>query len=468
METTMDIPRCRAKRASFCSMVFAFLLLAFNAPLSHAQQDDFAALTKEAYLYGLPLIMSYKTLYFYSGNPASPEYKAPFNQISNTARVYGPKDTAVVSPNSDTPYSLLWLDLRAEPVVLCVPEIEPDRYFSVMLQDLSTYLLPYIGTRTTGNDGGCFMVAASNWSGHAPDGVSQVMRSATDYVFAVYRTQLFNAADLDQVIAVQQGYAVSTLSAYAGTDAPQAAPAVDFPAWDEEAATGGDFIRYLNFLLQFVRPDETERALLDRLAAIGVGPGLAFDRAQRSQAELDAIDAGVAAAKAAIDKRLGNIALAGNTAKGYDHNWLDRAAVTQLGWGANVAEEASYPNYRVDAQGNPLDAGTANYTLTFPADGQPPVRSFWSLTLYDGNTMGMIDNPLDRYLINSPMLPDLKLDDDGALTLYIQSESPGPDLESNWLPAPGGPFYMLLRLYWPEDVVLDGRWTPPSVEKTEP
>ncbi len=128
-----------------------------------------------------------------------------------------------------------------------------------------------------------------------------------------------------------------------------------------------------------------------------------------------------------------------------------------------MAEEASYPLFQVDEHSEPLDASRYNYTLTFPAGGLPPVKSFWSLTLYDGKTQGMIENPLDRYLINSPMLPDLKRNADGSLTLYVQEASPGAGLESNWLPAPRGPFYMMLRLYWPEQSFLDGTWQLPDV-----
>ena len=426
------------------------------------------ALVEEAYIYGLPIVMSYKTMYAYAIDSKGPNFKAPFNQIKNTARVYGPEDTAVVSANSDTPYSLLWMDLRAEPVVLTVPKIDKKRYYSVMLQDLGTYLIPYIGSRTTGSDGGSYLMTGPAWKGEKPKGIDQVMKSETDFLFAVYRTQLFNAADLDNVKKVQTGYKVQTLSEFLGTKAPAAAPTLDFPVWDEEEATGNNFIAYLNFLLAHVTPDATEKALWEKLAPIGVAPGKAFDYAKLSAEQQKAISAGVASAKDKIKTRVSAIVvLAGQTEADYNHDWLKRAAITQMGWGANDPKEASYPQFQKDGDGNPLDASKGNYTLTFAKGQQPPVKAFWSLTMYDGKTQLMIDNPIKRYLLNSPMIPNMKMGDDGSLTLYIQKDSPGKDLEGNWLPAPDGPFYMLMRLYWPKEAFLKGTWEVPAVQKAK-
>ena len=430
-----------------------------------ADPAEIQSLVEEAYIYGLPMLMSYKTMYFYSVDESSPEYKAAFNQIKNIARVYGPEDTAVVSPNSDTPYSLLWMDLRAEPVVLSVPAVDEKRYYSVMLQDLSTNLLPYIGSRTTGNGGGTYMIAGAGWRGGQPEGIDQVMVSQTDFVFAVYRTQLFDAEDIDEVKGVQSGYGVTTLSGFLGEDAPPAATKVDFMPWDEAAATGDGFISYLNFLLPFIEPDEAERALLAKLAPIGVGAGRPFDLTSLSEEQRRSISAGVQSAIAKIDREAMTTPVAGHSAEDYDHDWLQRAVITQVGWGANDPREASYPAYRIDSEGDDLDGGKHDYTLTFAKDALPPVRSFWSVTMYDGQTQLMIENPLDRYLVNSPMLPDLRTNEDGSLTIYIQKDSPGKRNECNWLPAPDGPFYMLLRLYWPSDAILEGSWMPPAVRK---
>lgn len=453
-------------------MAFAALLLMTISATSGAvaetksiSPEKAQALYEKAFIYALPINMSYKTMFAYAIAEGGANYKAPFNQIKNTARVYGPKDTAVVSANSDTPYSLLWMDLRAEPIVVCVPKIDKKRYYSVMIQDLSTNLLPYIGTRTTGSDGSCSMVAGPGFTGKAPKGIDQTIRSETDFVIAVYRTQLLNADDLDNVKTVQKGYLVQTLSGYAKTDAPAAAK-VDFRKWDEKAATGDDFISFLNFNLQFIQPTNDETALLKELKAIGVGPGMKFDATKLSEDQKQALSAGIVSAKKKIAQKVSELpGPRGDTAKGYGDDWLQRAAVTQLGWGANSEKEALYPNLAKDVNGDALDGSKAKYTLTFGKDALPPVNAFWSLTMYDGKTQLMIENKLDRYLLNSTMIEKMKKNDDGSLTLHFQKDAPDDGLKANWLPAPDGPFYMLMRLYWPKKQILDGTWKQPAVKK---
>jgi hypothetical protein len=126
---------------------------------------------------------------------------------------------------------------------------------------------------------------------------------------------------------------------------------------------------------------------------------------------------------------------------------------------------------RVSADGQPLDGSKNNYTLTFAAGETPPVYAFWSVTMYDGKTQLLIQNPINRYLINSPMVPTLTKGADGSLTLYIQNKSPGGDKEANWLPAPAGPIYLVMRLYWPKDTppsilpVGQGTWRPPGIKR---
>lgn len=450
------------------------LLISFSATGSafagtkNISPEKAQTLYEKAYIYALPIIMSYKTMYAYAVDEGGANFKAPFNQIKNTARVYGPKDTAVVSANSDTPYSLLWMDLRAEPVVLCVPKIDKKRYYSVMIQDMSTNLLPYIGTRTTGSDGSCSMVTGPAFKGDAPKGIDQTIPSETDFVIAVYRTQLFNADDLTKVKTVQKGYLVKTLSDFTKKSAPAAAAKIDFPKWDEKAATGDDFISFLNFNLQYIQPTNDEKALLKELQAIGVGSGMEFDATKLSNDQKKALSAGIAAAKKKIAKKVSELpGPRGDTVKGYGDDWLQRAAVTQLGWGANSEKEALYPNLAKDEDGNALDGSKGKYTLTFGKDALPPVNAFWSLTMYDGKTQLMIENPLNRYLLNSTMIEKMKKNDDGSLTLYFQKDAPDDALKANWLPAPDGQFYMLMRLYWPKKDILDGTWKQPMVKKAK-
>src|SRR4030095_409119 len=195
------------------------------ADINPAQAHDIA---KEAYIYGFPLVDSYRIQHSYFVDRQNPEFKASWNQIVNIPRVYTPADTAIQTPNSDTPYSWLGMDLRAEPIVITVPVIEKDRYFTVQLIDAYTFNFAYIGSRATGNGGGSFVIAGPGWKGETPKGVKEVIRAETEFVFAAFRTQLFNPSDLDNVKKVQAGYKAQTLSAFLGTAPAKAAPAIDF------------------------------------------------------------------------------------------------------------------------------------------------------------------------------------------------------------------------------------------------
>lgn len=195
------------------------------------------AIAKEAYLYAFPMIVGYKVMHDFFIDRSSGQFKAPINQISNEARVFMPKDTAISTPNSDTPYSMALLDLRAEPMVLCIPEIEKGRYYDVQLVDLYTHNYGYIGSRTTGNGAGCYLVAGPDWTGATPPRIAQVFRCETQLSLVVYRTQLFNSADMDRVKTVQAGYTVQPLSAFLGRPASPPAPAIDWPTVAPEAFT---------------------------------------------------------------------------------------------------------------------------------------------------------------------------------------------------------------------------------------
>lgn len=450
-------------------MALLFLMACNNNPKKESKAlttDEITQLTEEAYIYAMPILMSYKTMYMYSVDKTSSQFKAPFNQLMNTHRVYGPKDVAVISANSDTPYSLLWMDLRAEPIVLTFPAIEKGRYFVAQSQDLSTYLLPYIGSRTTGNEGGTYMVTGPNWKGEKPAGIDMLIPCTSQFAFTVYRTQLFNAKDMVNVEKAQEGYKVEPLSQFQGTTAPAPAQKIDFPDWKNQKEPGDDFISYLNFCLQYITPDAPEKDLLEKLAPLGVGAGAAFSLEKLSAEQQAAISTGIKSAKKKIIDSSSKYAqlMAGQTRKNYNYDWLWRAYVTKMGWGANDPKEASYPLIQTDGEGNKLDASKNNYTITFEKGKLPPVNAFWSLTMYDGTSQLMIENPINRYLLNSTMLSDMKMNTDGSLTLYLQNEAPEKGLENNWLPAPKGTFYMLLRVYWPKEEFLNGSWKVPDVK----
>jgi len=407
-------------------------------------------IAKEAYIYGFPLVDNYRIQYGYFVDRQNPEFKAPWNQIVNIPRVYTPADTAIQTPNSDTPYSFVGMDLRAEPMVLTVPPIEKKRYFSIQLIDAYTFNFDYIGSRATGNEGGSYMIAGPNWKGETPKGVKKVFRAETEFVFAVYRTQLFKPDDIDNVKKVQAGYKAQTLSAFLGQPAPKAAPAIDFikPLSPAEEKTSPEFFNILNFVLQFCPTNPSETELMARFAKIGVGAGKIFDASKLSPEMKTAIEQGTGDAWAAFGGLEKEFA-AGKVTSGdvfgtrefLKNNYLYRMGAAVLGIYGNSKLEAMYPMYLVDAAKQKLD-GANRYTVR-------------------------VANPINRYLLNSPMLPQFKKDADGGLTLLIQNESPGKDKESNWLPAPKGPFVMAMRLYWPKEEATEGKWSAPLAQQVK-
>jgi hypothetical protein len=233
------------------------------------------AIAEEGFVYGLPIVMNYAVMYEYAVDKGNPQFKAPFNQIKNEARVYTYKDTAVITPNSDTPYSALWLDLRAEPIVLSVPAVEKSRYYSVQLCDGNTFNYGYIGQRATGPEPGDYLVVGPDWKGETPVGIKKVFRSSTLFSLAAYRTQLFNPEDMPNVVKVQSGYKVQPLSAFLNQPAPPAAPAINFPKIDKELVKTG-FFDYLDFSLQFAPPRPEENDIRAKLASASVPARLRF------------------------------------------------------------------------------------------------------------------------------------------------------------------------------------------------
>jgi hypothetical protein len=453
------------------------LLPALRFSEAHAQisvsSAEARAIAKEAYIYGFPMVDSYRIQHAYFVDSASSEYKAPRNQLHNISRVYTPDDKAVQTPNSDTPYSMVGMDLRAEPIVLTVAPMEKQRYFSIQFVDAYTHNFDYIGSRATGNDGGSFVIAGPNWKGDVPPGVQKVIRSETELVLAVYRTQLFNQGDLDNVKKVQAGYKAQPLSAFLGQPAPKDALAIDFikPLSPAEQKTSPQFFNLLNFAVQFCPTHPSETELRARFARIGVGAGKSFDASRISPALKTAIEQGMADAwadLAALQKRIDAKEVTSGDLFGtrayLKNNYLYRMAAAVLGIYGNSKQEAMYPFYGVDSDKQSL-AGANRYTLRFAPGQLPPVNAFWSLTMYDLPASLLVANPLNRYLLNSPMLPQFKLDADGGLTLLIQNEAPDADKEANWLPAPKGPFFMAMRLYWPKAEALEGKWTAPPLTR---
>jgi hypothetical protein len=282
---------------------------------------------------------------------------------------------------------------------------------------------------------------------------------------------------MPNVEKVQAGYKAQPLSAFLNQPAPPAAPKIDFlPA--TTAGIKANFYEYLDAALQFVPVTPETKELRAQLASIGIGPGKTFEFKDLSPEHKAVI---LLAMKEGDDKvsaflNTGTTDINGwkvasvfGDAAFFNGAWLKRAAAAKGGIYGNDAVEAMYPMTRVEATGATLDGSKHNYTLTFPAGQLPPVNAFWSVTMYDSKTQLLIDNPINRYLINSPMLPGMKKNKDDSLTFYIQKDSPGKDKQANWLPAPDGEIYLVMRLYWPKEAppsilpVGEGTWQPPGI-----
>jgi hypothetical protein len=464
-------------RPIHAALLIALAFAIHAVPASAVTPDEARAIAKEAYIYGFLMVDNYRIQYAYFVDKQNPEHKGPFNQLVNIPRVYTPEDKAIQTPNSDTPYSFIGADLRAEPLVFSVPEVEKGRYYSIQFIDAYTHNFAYAGSRTTGNGAGKFLLAGPGWKGEKPAGVKEVIRSETELVFAGYRTQLFNPGDLENVKKIQAGYKVEPLSTFLGQPAPAAAPAVDYikPLTPAEQRTSPEFFNILSFALKFCPTVPSETALMERFGKIGVGAGKAIDVAKLTPEMKQALEQGMADGLKVYDDFKRTEVDTGKVTSGdffgtrdyLKNNYLYRMAAAILGIYGNSKAEAMYPIYSVDSAGAPLDAAKNRYTVRFAPGQLPPVNAFWSLTMYDLPASLLVANPINRYLINSPMLPQLKKDADGGLTLHIQNESPGEDKEANWLPAPKGPFVMAMRLYWPKEEAMSGTWKAPKAEIVE-
>lgn len=454
------------------------LLLAFSCGSSKTEiqdaltPDEARTLAKEAYIYGFPIVDNLRVQYSFFVDTADPEYKCPYNHLRNIPRVFTPDDRVIQTPNSDTPYSWAGLDLQAEPVVFIIPPIDKNRYWSLQLIDLYTHNFDYLGSRTTGNGGGAFMVAGPSWKGETPPGITKVYRCETSLASAQFRTQLFDPADLDNVKKIQAQYQLLTLSEFLRTNPDSSAHAIDFPRplGVQEQRVSLEFFNRLNFGLQFCPVHPSETGLRERLSKLGIIPGETFDSTKYSPEILAAMRVGISDAWAEfadIMRRTnaGEISPADafGTREYLNNNYPFRMAAAVAGIYGNSKEEAMYPNYYLDKDGQPLD-GRNKYVMHFDKGQFPPVNSFWSLTMYDSTDL-LVANPINRYLLNSTMMKKFRYDADGGLTFYIQHDPPGKGKEANWLPAPQGKCRLVMRLYWPKEEALNGTWKQPAVVK---
>jgi hypothetical protein len=431
--------------------------------------DDARALAEEAYIFGFGIVENYKSMFGMSIWKDSPQF-AGFNNYLHARQLFGPDYDLVVSPNNDTLYSTTWADLRTEPIVITVPPTG-DRYFVIQLVDMFTDNFAYIGTRATGREGGTFLLVGPGFRGPLPDKeFTQVIVSRSHFAALATRTAVNGTADLAAVAALQDQLKIEALSAHLGELTPVPAPDIAFPPYKAAEIYGKPALfAMLNRFLAWELPTLAETPLMERLAAINVGPYQDFDLFGFPPEIAKAIGEGAASGHAKVEEKGNHLSqniggwLYMPPMGDYGTDYLFRSAVAWKFIYTNSPAEALYPIAETDGDGAKL-SGENKYVLEFPAGALPPVDAFWSLTLYDGVSRLMVKNPIDRYSIGD-RTPGLEQGADGSLKIVIQHDDPGEGARANWLPAPEGPFYIIARLYMPREEAQDGTYRLPAITK---
>jgi hypothetical protein len=430
------------------------------------------AIAVDAYVYLYPLVLMDLTRKQLTNIDQKETGKGPMN-IFVSVPTYPPADfKGVVRSNFDTLYSLAWLELTKEPLVVSVPDTD-GRYYLLPMLDMWTDVFASPGWRTTGTEAADFLVTPPGWSGQVPEGFTHIA-APTSYVWVIGRTKTDGPADYEAVHKIQAGYKMTPLSRWGKGPEPitvKTDPTVDMktpPMVQVDTMPAGAYFAYAAELLKVHPSHLTDQPIIAQMKRIGIEPGKSFDISKLDPDVRKGLEAAPAEAQALMKWKVPTVARVANywsmntdTMGVYGNYYLKRAIVSQLGLGANLPEDAIYPLNLADEAGKPLD-GANQYTIHFEKGATPPVRAFWSLTLYDADGF-QVGNVLDRFAVSSWM--PFRYNADGSLDLYFQSDSPGKNKEANWLPAPKAPFNLTMRLYSPQADALTGKWNPPPVRK---
>jgi hypothetical protein len=433
--------------------------------------DEAQAIAQEAHVYLYPLIlMDLTRKQLINLDPKTSPLGGPANAFTHIRAFPTADMRSVVRPNFDTLYSSAWLDLTNGPVVVSMADTD-GRYFMLPMLDMWTDVFAVPGKRTNGTGAASFAIVPPGWAGKLPQGVARI-DSPTPYVWIIGRTQTNGVKDYDAVHKVQDGYRLTLLDDWGKTPRKieqKIDPSVDTkrePLRQVNEMSALEYFKYGTELMKQNPPHATDWSIVARMKRIGLDPGNSFDG---SKISADALSKGAAAGLKLMQEKIPTIARVTNgwqmntdTMGVYGNYYLKRAIVALVGLGANQVDDAIYPLNVSDADGKPVMAEN-KYVLHFNKDELPPVGAFWSLTMYDAEGFQVV-NPLNRFAIGDR--DALKFNADGSLDLYVQNQSPGPDKESNWLPAPkSGKLGLTLRLYAPKPQVADGRWNPPAIER---
>ena len=477
---------------SAIALTLSSLVATALTPAAMAQGDPPAiteaqahAIGVDAYVYFYSLVtMDVTRKQFTNLEPGKMPGRGPMNMFNNVPTYPPADDRGVVRPNFDTLYSIAYLDMTKEPVVVSVPDTN-GRYYLLPMLDMWSDVFASPGWRTTGTQAGNFLVTPPGWRPDLRERFidefklprdTQRIDAPTPYVWVIGRTKTDGPADYDAVRKIQAGFKVTLLSEWGKPPKPAEVkidPSIDMktpPKIQVDTMPAGKYFAYAAELLKLQPPHITDEPILAQMKRIGIEAGKSFDIEKVSPAVKKALESAPEAAQKLMEWKIPTLARVANhwsmntdTMGVYGNYYLKRAILAQIGLGANLPEDAIYPLNLSDDTGRPLD-GSNKYTLHFEKSATPPVNAFWSVTLYDSEGF-QVANPLNRFAVSSWM--PFKYDPDGALTLYFQNESPGKDKEANWLPAPKGAFNLTMRLYAPKSEALTGRWNPPPVTKAQ-
>jgi hypothetical protein len=449
--------------------LFAALATPTSAQPAITEQEAHA-IGVDAYLYFYPLItMDLTRKQSTNIEPGKEIGKGPMNMFVSVP-TYPPADfKGVVRPNFDTLYSIAWLDLTKEPMIVSAPDTN-GRYYLLPMLDMWTDVFASPGWRTTGTQAANFLITPPGWSGDTPTGMTRI-DAPTPYVWIIGRTKTDGPQDYDAVHKIQAGYKITPLSQNYSPPSVTIDASVDMktpPKVQVDTMPAEKYFAYAAELLKVIPPHTTDQPMIAQLKKIGFERGKSFELDKANPAIRKGLQGASEDAQQLMAWKIPTLARVVNgwsmntdTMGVYGNYYLKRAIVAQLGLGANLPEDAIYPLNLADETGKPLD-GANKYTLHFEKGATPPVDAFWSVTLYDTGGF-QVANALNRFAVSSWM--PFKYNVDGSLDLYFQNESPGSDKEANWLPAPKGPFNLTMRLYGPRSEALTGKWNPPPVTR---
>ena len=460
---------------AFSTLSLSSLRAEFDGPLARGIEggEEFWLAT-DAYIYGYPLVTMEMTRRVITNVASVAGTRGPMGQFIKLRQYPDASFRDVTAPNADTLYTTAFIDVGKDPWVLSIPDMK-DRYFLMPMLDGWTNVFQVPGKRTTGTGAQTYAITGPGWKGTLPPGVKEY-KSPTGIVWILGRIYCTGTPeDYAAVHALQDQFALVPLSSYGKPYTPPAGtvdPSIDMKTAVREQVNRMDAVSYFNLLAQLMKanpPAAADAPELTKFAKIGLVPGKDFD-ASKLDADFVKRIPQVAFDRIMLQFKVGksirniNGWMYDSETGVYGTDYLNRAFVAAIGLGANRIQDAVYPTSLKDAEGKAYD-GANKYVIHIPKGQLPPVRGFWSVTMYDANYF-FVANPINRYSISARQ--NLKANPDGSIDLYVQNQSPGADKESNWLPAPKDKFILMLRMYWPNEKppsIINGTWKPPACKK---